>query len=182
MWKEIEDLVTNLSFTISCCWPLNCLTWFYSDSVLTNYYYSNLPIEEEDRKKDSLSSFCKCVLCDFTDWLWYRYHKYSIYSIFWSVSLTEIVPVWRRVGFPQAGSRSVGRSYTHPGTAPAWYARHDSGLSFAASLSFLLTDRDSWWENSEVKEKWHRGQRRAVIPHQSMALQGRYSLKKYDTF
>lgn len=55
--------------------------------------------------------------------------------------LTELVPVWRSVGIPQAGSRSVGRSYTPPGTAPAWYARHDSDLSSAASLSFLLTDR-----------------------------------------
>ncbi len=154
MWKEIEDLqdlVSNLSFTISCCWPLNCLTWFYCDSVLTNFYYSNLPIEEEDRK-DSLSSFCKCVLCDFTDWLWYSILS-TLSTLSSEVFLTEIVPVWRRVGFPQAGSRSVGRSYTPPGTAPAWYARHDSGLSSAASLSFLLTDRYSWWENSDVKRE-----------------------------
>ncbi len=88
MWKEIEDLqdlVTNLSFTISCCWPLNCLTWFYCDSVLTNFYYSNLPIEEED----SLSSFCKCVLCDFTDWLWY-----SILSTLSTLS-SEVFPSLR---------------------------------------------------------------------------------------
>lgn len=47
----------------------------------------------------------------------------------------------RRAGILQAVSRSVGRSYTPPGTALAWCGRHDSGLSSAASLSFLLTDR-----------------------------------------
>lgn len=95
----------------------------------------------------------------------------------WGVSLIELVPVWRRVGIPQAGSRSVGRSCTPPGTAPAWYARHDSGLSSAASLSFLLTDRI--FDEKTVKSKRNgTGQRRAAVPHPSMALQGRYSLSQ----
>lgn len=64
----------------------------------------------------------------------------------------ELVPVWRRAGIPRAVSRSVGRSCTPPGTALAWSAQHDSGLSSAASLSFLLTEQDSWWEN-RVKSK-----------------------------
>lgn len=88
--------------------------------------------------------------------------------------------MWRRVGIPQAGSRSVGRSCTPPGTAPAWYARHDSGLSSAASLSFLLTDRI--FDEKTVKSKRNgTGQRRAAVPHPSMALQGRYSLSQKKT-
>lgn len=79
----------------------------------------------------------------------------------WGVSLIELVPVWRRVGIPQAVSRSVGRSCTPLETAPAWYARHDSGLSSAASLSFLLTDRivdeKTEWSQRETAQRPEKG-------------------------